>query len=172
MNTQNLAKRTSDFKGTAALKLIHKWIEDGQPIRPCYTSGSGRFTSNQDHAASVRTILRALNCPFTAGNDAPRGGLTGQWIKPSAASWRKMQPVRDQWAREAAIKQEVEKEYERKTAEERAAKYADKLDDHKAVLIQWWKDKEFHPAPPQVLAAKHASGLTWKQVRTYCKAHA
>lgn len=50
-------------------------------IRPCYTSGSGRFTSNQNHTCEVKRILDLLKVKYESGNDAPRGGETGNWIK-------------------------------------------------------------------------------------------
>jgi hypothetical protein len=50
-------------------------------IRPCYVSGSGRFASNQDHTLEVKYILDMLKIKYEFGNDAPRGGLTGNYIK-------------------------------------------------------------------------------------------
>ena len=53
----------------------------GDIIRPCYTSGSGRFTSNQDHTDAVCNLLDELKVKYEFGNDAPRGSATGNWIK-------------------------------------------------------------------------------------------
>ena len=50
-------------------------------IRPCYTSGSGRFTSNQDHTAETCALLDLLRVKYMTGNDAPKGGATGNFIK-------------------------------------------------------------------------------------------
>lgn len=49
-------------------------------IRPCYTSGSGRFTSNQDHTLAVYSLLTKVGLKVESGNDSPRGGLTGNYI--------------------------------------------------------------------------------------------
>ena len=171
MNTTTFDKRTATYKGTKALQMVRQWIVDGKPIRPCYTTGSGQHTKNSDHTRTVHSILFMLNAyPTTEGNDAPRGGLTGQWIKPK--HWGRFKPVRDAWAAHDEAMLEEKRAKEKKSNEERAARYADKLHDHHAVLIQWWREREFHPAPPAVLTAKHQSGLTWKEVRTYCRAHA
>lgn len=50
-------------------------------IRPCYTSGSGRFTSNLDYTKDVIELLDLLKVKYEVGNDSPRGGLTGNFIK-------------------------------------------------------------------------------------------
>lgn len=53
----------------------------GGIIRPCHTSGSGRFTSNLDYTKEVETLLSKMSIKFESGNDSPRGGKTGNWIK-------------------------------------------------------------------------------------------
>ena len=52
----------------------------GNTIRPCYTSGSGRFTSNQDHTSSLVTLLNKLGIEYVLSNDATRGSVTGNLI--------------------------------------------------------------------------------------------
>jgi hypothetical protein len=41
-------------------------------------------------------MLKALGLGYTEGNDSPRGGLTGQWIKLDARAMRLLQGVRDE----------------------------------------------------------------------------
>ena len=53
-------------------------------VRPCYTSGSGRFTSNQDHTDGVKIALRAAGVEFEMTNDAARGSATGNVIRLTA----------------------------------------------------------------------------------------
>lgn len=53
----------------------------GNIIRPVYTSGSGRFCSNQDHTNATANLLLSLGIEFKIGNDSPRGGLTGTFIE-------------------------------------------------------------------------------------------
>lgn len=50
-------------------------------IRPCYTSGSGRYSQNAGSVKEVTEILDALKIKYITGNDSPRGGHTGNWIK-------------------------------------------------------------------------------------------
>lgn len=50
-------------------------------IRPVTTSGSGRFCTNLDYTNDVKSLLDALKVKYIAGNDAKRGGLTGNFIK-------------------------------------------------------------------------------------------
>lgn len=49
-------------------------------IRPVKTSGSGRFKTNLDYTDGVKTVLDKMNVKYRSGNDAPRGGKTGNWI--------------------------------------------------------------------------------------------
>jgi hypothetical protein len=53
----------------------------GDIIRPCHTSGTGRYTRNMDYTDDVIRLLKSLHVMFEIGNDAPRGGLTGNYIK-------------------------------------------------------------------------------------------
>jgi len=69
-------------KSTIGYKMVQDVLDskNGKIIRPCYTSGSGRFTSNQDHTLAVKKILNALSLNYTIQNDAPRGSVTGTFI--------------------------------------------------------------------------------------------
>lgn len=53
----------------------------GNVIRPCATSGRGRFTSNRDYTKATENLLTLLGIKFKRGNDSPRGGLTGNYFK-------------------------------------------------------------------------------------------
>lgn len=53
----------------------------GGVIRPVWTTGSGRYCKNCDHTADICAVLDALRVKYVTGNDAPRGGLTGNYIK-------------------------------------------------------------------------------------------
>lgn len=68
-------------KGTKAYRLVMDALTMGnKTIRPCHTSGRGRFTSNLDYTSQVLDILRRANIKHSVGNDSPRGGLTGNYI--------------------------------------------------------------------------------------------
>ena len=56
-------------------------IVRGDVIRPCYTQGSGRHTSVADHAMPICMLLDKLKIKYITGNDAPRGGQCGKYIK-------------------------------------------------------------------------------------------
>ncbi len=173
MKHSTYLKALKSHKPTPTVRaLVEAWIMTGEKIRPCYTTGSGKHTKNSDHTDAVRHFLSVgLKLPWTSGNDAPRGGLTGNWIKPDAPGWGKMKPVRDHFKAEAEAERAKAEAKKQAELQRQAAYYADKLHDHHAVLLAWWEAREFHPAPTAVIAAKHASGLTWKQIRTYCKAN-
>lgn len=49
-------------------------------IRPVYTSGMGRFCSNQDHTVETIALLSKIGIETKLTNDSPRGGLTGNLI--------------------------------------------------------------------------------------------
>jgi hypothetical protein len=69
------------LKGTVAYRMVNNAIATGELIRPCYTSGSGRFTTNLDYTSDVIRLLTNLGLKYADGNDAPRGGKPGNWIK-------------------------------------------------------------------------------------------
>lgn len=71
---QNISKCSIAYKMAIGLYT-------GEVIRPCHTSGSGRFTSNQDHTQELCALLDKLNVKYTHGNDSARGGLCGNWVK-------------------------------------------------------------------------------------------
>lgn len=64
-----------------ARKNIEALLNGAEMVRTCHTSGSGRFTSNIDSHAATIDGLTKLGLKFTQGNDSPRGGKTGQWVK-------------------------------------------------------------------------------------------
>lgn len=67
-------------KTSIAYKRVIGVINGEKSIRPVHTSGSGRFTSNQDHTSSIMKLLNAIGIEFKFTNDAPKGGLTGNLI--------------------------------------------------------------------------------------------
>jgi hypothetical protein len=67
-------------KTSMAYKFAKQVIEGAKTIRPCYTLGRGRFTSNQDHTTTTTLVLSKIGIEFTLTNDAPRGSATGNLI--------------------------------------------------------------------------------------------
>lgn len=69
-------------KNSSAYRLIIEACETGRAlVRPCWTSGRGRYCSNLDYTADVCRLLDALRVQYVRGNDAPRGGLPGNFIR-------------------------------------------------------------------------------------------
>jgi len=79
--SNRLNKRFNGSKSSFAYKATQSVIEGERLIRPCHTSGSGRFTSNLDYTEDVCSILNLLGVKFEQGNDSPRGGKTGNFVK-------------------------------------------------------------------------------------------
>ena len=84
-----LEKRYTGSKNSKAYQIVKDLIDGtnktymvyGNMIRPCSTSGRGRFTSNMDYTRETRSLLVLLGIKFEDGNDSPRGGLTGNFFK-------------------------------------------------------------------------------------------
>ena len=49
-------------------------------IRPQYEIGRGRFTKLNDIRIELRDALNRIGIAYVEGNDAPRGGRTGDWM--------------------------------------------------------------------------------------------
>ena len=84
---KNLEKVANNEKGIRNLKLTAAWrlinstiMCKRNSIRPCYYSGSGRFTSKLDYTADVKHLLEQAGIRYTLTNDAPRGSETGNLI--------------------------------------------------------------------------------------------
>jgi hypothetical protein len=68
--------------------------EKERKFRTSYTSGSYRFTTIL-HNNSVKDICRLFGYKFEEGNDAPKGGQTGNYIKVSKAAWKSIKSLID-----------------------------------------------------------------------------
>lgn len=162
MNTATFNARLKSNKITGnarknVIALTHGEIR----VYTCHTSGSGRFTSNLDSTDTTIAALRALGLTFKTGNDAPRGGLTGNWIELDAAGRRKVAPI---------IKEAKAASAEAKAKRNAATAARFSGIQGNDILLAWWKSGMFHPAPAEVIHAKEAANMTWKEVRQYCKA--
>lgn len=86
---KRLAKRYKGQHNSKPYQIINDVINGtiksnvvwANTIRPCYTSGRGRFTKNMDYTYEVKQLLNLIGIKYESGNDAPRGGLTGNYIK-------------------------------------------------------------------------------------------
>ena len=83
LSKNSAAKKLSKLtisKTSITYKLLVDIIQGKKQIRPCYTSGSGRFTTNQDHTLSLCWKLDEMGIEYKISNDSPRGGKTGTLI--------------------------------------------------------------------------------------------
>ena len=84
-----LSKRYKGSKTSKAYQVIIDLVEGNNStcmiwnglIRPVKNAGSGRFHSYADYTRDITAMLDLLGIRYTTGNDAPRGGKSGNWIK-------------------------------------------------------------------------------------------
>lgn len=87
MKKETIKKRLNRIqdvsKNSSAYKLLNEWLESDENyiIRPCWISGRGRFATNLDYTGSLSYLLTQLRVRYEVGNDAPRGGKTGNFIR-------------------------------------------------------------------------------------------
>jgi hypothetical protein len=92
MTTTTLKNRLSKFTGpknSIAYQVANDLVTgenktykiSGNIVRPVHTSGSGRFTTNMDYTKDCTNLFTFLGLKFEVGNDSPRKGLTGNFIK-------------------------------------------------------------------------------------------
>lgn len=76
-----LSNRYTGSKQSKDYQFAKQVIAGDRFIRPCYTTGRGRFTTNLDYTDSTISLLNLLGLKIETGNDAPKGSPTGNWIK-------------------------------------------------------------------------------------------
>jgi hypothetical protein len=87
----NRLAKTTVSKSSIAYKVVAELLQlpnatktykvFGNIIRPVHTSGSGRFTSNMDYTKDIQSLLASIGIETILGNDAPKGGLTGNYLE-------------------------------------------------------------------------------------------
>ena len=65
-------------KTSIVYKSVREVIEGKRSIRPCYSTGSGKWTRNQDCTVLLDIAFRKIGFEYTMSNDSPRGGATGK----------------------------------------------------------------------------------------------
>ena len=83
--TQKLAKLVEEKKirkGSMVYGWINEVIEGKKEFRPVYSSGATwRFSALHDKSITFSIILGYMGIEYIKGNDAPRGGRTGLFIR-------------------------------------------------------------------------------------------
>ena len=62
-----------------------------------YYSGSGRFTSAHSAITTVEVILNSEKFKYTFANDAPRGGIKGEYVKCSKIAFELLLNIRNSY---------------------------------------------------------------------------
>lgn len=71
-------------------KMLNANGEFPTMYRTGYTSGSGRFTSNASFKNDLIKVLNAFGLKYKEGNDAARGGATGEFVSISSRAAAKL----------------------------------------------------------------------------------
>jgi hypothetical protein len=88
--TTQIAKRIEKAIAAKQIRkgtIVHEWLQSiviGKVInfRPVYTQGSSwKHSSLINKQSELAAALTAIKLSFTSGNDAPRGGKTGAFIR-------------------------------------------------------------------------------------------
>ena len=86
MKIETFEKRTSEITKTSNGYIYAKALLQNPALRiyTCHTTGYRRFKRNLDYTGQTIAVLKKAglteNVDFVIGNDAPRGGLTGNYI--------------------------------------------------------------------------------------------
>jgi hypothetical protein len=81
--SKNLRTKSGDIKKNY-LSAWKSSITTENKIYPKHYRGSGRHITLADYSSYIISMLKDLGYKFTEGNDAPRGGAQGYYIKVSS----------------------------------------------------------------------------------------
>ena len=100
MKKETLQKRIEDKLYTKSGKLQKKYedvitilLHPERKFRPCCWTNKGR--SLRDYRMNVTEGLRLISIDFESGNDAPRGGLNGNYIVLTSKGKRQSKEYRE-----------------------------------------------------------------------------
>lgn len=138
---------------TVAEKQIKAAIEAGRTtIRTGYYTGSGKYTRANDVTADVSQILNQIGIKHTTGNDAPRGGTSGNYVEITSDYMRKVirkdkresdrQELIEKWGTDDPDKiAQLKAENERKAAESSRKEWEAAVawvESNRNKLKEWW----------------------------------
>lgn len=115
MKRETIEKRIKENLYTKAGKLMVKysapveWLQRGgkDRVHPCTWCRSGRHISLSDHRSDYIIALKKLGIDYVADNDAPRGGMEGEYIELTAKGKRQVKEYSDYYTMKR--KEECEK---------------------------------------------------------------
>jgi hypothetical protein len=77
--------RLVEAKKLSKSSLVYGWVlnmKHNDVLRPVYSQGSSwKHSSLVDKNTELTTLLSTLGIKFETGNDAPKGGKTGAYVK-------------------------------------------------------------------------------------------
>lgn len=74
-------RKPSPYRKNDTMRYYYGYERETGIIRPVIVQGRGRFTKNADYTAQILFALDLMGIKYTRGNDAPRGGKCGDFIK-------------------------------------------------------------------------------------------
>ena len=156
-NTKN---RRYSYKLEAAFEEL---ATSRRAVHPNYYMGSRRCPRKSvDYAENLVEKLTDLGMRrgkhFMSGNDAPRGGHTGEWVKLTPLG-RRRKAIKDSKAKAGTLAQ---------VPPEPATPTAKPFDfegfGDREIMEIWHRTGAVHPAPAEVLEIKRRSGASWKTI--------
>lgn len=145
--------------GIKAKRLVTELAESGNwTVHPNGYSGCGRHVSRTaDHAATLSLALASIGLVFgrhfSTGNDAPRGGWSGEFVTLLPAG-RRLKVITD-IRRSKPVIAKVEPQRPSPSL----LSLAEQL-----ILDSWIRDGSSHPCPEDVLIVKQKSQLSWRAI--------
>jgi hypothetical protein len=154
--------------GIKAKRLFTELVQSSDwTIHPNGYSGRGRYASRTaDHATTLADSLEELGLVrgrhFTTGNDAPRGGWSGEFVTLLPAG-RRLKVVTDNKtpAPPAPAPSGV--------TDGKTLTISPLDSDDWRELIEWYGAGAVHPCPDTILAIKLKSRLSWRQIEDKCE---
>jgi hypothetical protein len=95
MNIQTFTDRLKKATSPSGYvrKMVTEAVRNGRTSTGYY-QGGGRYTKAIDQTPYVLTALKKMGIEAISGNDAPRGGIGGNYVKLTAKGMKATAPVR------------------------------------------------------------------------------
>lgn len=150
---QNAIKANRGNVKTSLTELLNKG--SARTGKSGYSKG---WASKSIWTSDVTTILSYLKISFATGNDAPRGGANGEYIKLTDKTLSLQIKARNTTLAIEAEEAKIKAEEARKEAYRKAEEFINTLPSNEAFEAKW-----------NSLELKEASGLSWSAFRDNLK---
>lgn len=88
----NLVTKKDGSLTKRTIEAIKGYRNNGGKFYTHYTSGSGRFTTVLSNG-NILILIKLLGYKFEEGNDSPRGGQTGNYVKVSKVAFNNIKSL-------------------------------------------------------------------------------